>query len=253
VSEDRLIVEKQVPSKLPETQIKRVVRRHYAKLAELNQSCCGSTVEGAEEGTVPEESVASALSCGSPVSRANLQEGEVVLDLGSGGGVDVFRASKLVGRTGKVIGVDATPEMIFKARDLAEKYDYRNVEFRLGEIEHLPVEGSSIDLVISNCVLNLVPDKAVAFKEIYRALKPGGRIVISDMVATDRSKKEIDYEEWAACIAGAITTGEYRALLQQAGFQDIWYSDENHSINDSCCSMNIPAKSVTWLATKPIS
>jgi arsenite methyltransferase len=251
MSESKLTLEKHDSSKLLETQIKRVVRRHYAKLAELSQPCCGSAVERAEEDAIPAESVESALSCGSPLSQASLQGGEMVLDLGSGGGVDVFRASKLVGQNGKVIGVDATPEMIFKARDLAEKYDYKNVEFRLGEIEHLPVESDSIDLVISNCVLNLVPDKAVAFKEIYRALKPGGHIVISDMVATGVSKKEIDYEEWAACIAGAITTDEYRALLQQTGFEDIYCADESHSINESCCSMNIPAKSVTWLATKP--
>ena len=253
MSEDKQIVENLNSSKLPETEIKKVVRNHYAKLAKLSQPCCSSTTETTEESTVPAESVASALSCGSPLTQAALQVGEVVLDLGSGGGVDVFRASKLVGPSGKVIGVDSTPEMIFKARELAEKSDYRNVEFRLGEIEHLPVENSSVDLVISNCVLNLVPDKALAFKEIYRALKPGGRIVISDMVATSKSKKEIDYEEWAACIAGAITTDEYSALLQQTGFRDIQYADENHSINDSCCSMSIPAKSVTWWATKPIA
>jgi arsenite methyltransferase len=251
VSEDSPIVEKQTSTRLPETEIKRVVRQHYAKLAEANQACCGSTVEMAEVPAVPEEAAAAALSCGSPVSQADLREGEVVLDLGSGGGVDVFRASKLVGPTGRVIGVDATPEMIFKARDLAEKYDYRNVEFRLGEIEHLPIESNSIDLVISNCVLNLVPDKAAAFREIHRALKAGGRIVISDMVATGKLRKEIDYEEWAACIAGAITSDEYRDLLQRTGFENVYCSDQDHSINDSCCSMNIPAKSVTWLATKP--
>jgi arsenite methyltransferase len=253
VSEGKLTVEKQNSFKLPETQIKRAVRRHYAKLAELNQPCCGSTVERAEEDAIPVESVESALSCGSPLNQVNLQGGDIVLDLGSGVGVDVFRASKLVGPAGRVIGVDATPEMIFKARDLAEKYDYKNVEFRLGEIEHLPIENNSIDLVISNCVLNLVPDKAAAFREIYRALKPSGRIVISDTVATGSSKKEIDYEEWAACIAGAIPIGEYRALLEQTGFEEIYCADESHSINERCCPMNILAKSVTWLATKPIS
>jgi ubiquinone/menaquinone biosynthesis C-methylase UbiE len=253
VSEDKQVAENPNSSKLPETEIKKVVRDHYAKLAKLSQPCCGSTSETTEEVAVPTESVASALSCGSPLAHAALQGGEVVLDLGSGGGVDVFRASKLVGPSGKVIGVDSTPEMILKARELAEKHDYKNVEFRLGEIEHLPVESSSVDLVISNCVLNLVPDKALAFKEIYRALKPGGRIVISDMVATSKSKKEIDYEEWAACIAGAITTDEYQALLQQTGFREIQYVDENHSINESCCSQNIPAKSVTWRATRPVS
>jgi arsenite methyltransferase len=251
VSEGKLTLEDRDSSRLPETQIRRVVRRHYAKLAEPNQSCCGSRVEGTGEVMVPAESAASALSCGSPLSQVVLRGGEVVLDLGSGGGVDVFRASKLVGSSGKVIGVDATPEMIFKARDLAEKYDYGNVEFRLGEIEHLPIESNSTDLVISNCVINLVPDKAVAFREIYRALKPGGRIVISDMVATGKSRKQIDYEDWAACIAGAITTDEYRSLLQRTGFENVYCTDEEHSINDSCCSMNIPAKSVTWLATKP--
>lgn len=253
MSEDKQVVENLNSSKLPETEIKKVVRNHYAKLAARSQSCCSSTVDPTEKITVPTESVASALSCGSPLAQAALQGGEVVLDLGSGGGVDVFRASKMVGPGGKVIGVDSTPEMIFKARELAEKHDYKNVEFRLGEIEHLPVESNSVDLVISNCVLNLVPDKALAFKEIYRALKPGGRIVISDMVATSRSKKEMDYEEWAACIAGAITTDEYSALLQQTGFRDIQHADENHSINDSCCSQNIPAKSVTWRALKPVS
>jgi arsenite methyltransferase len=253
VSEDKQAVVDPNSSKLPVTEIKKVVRRHYAELAKLSQPCCTSTADmKIWDMTAPPESVASAASCGSPVTQAALQVGEVVLDLGSGGGVDVFHASKLVGAEGKVIGVDSTPEMIFKARELAEKYDYKNVEFRLGEIEHLPVESNSVDLVISNCVLNLVPDKTLAFKEIYRALKPGGRIVISDMVATTKSKKEIDYEEWAACIAGAITTDEYKAVLQQTGFRDIQYVDENHPINDSCCSMNIPAKSVTWLATKPI-
>lgn len=252
MSEDRQTVENLNSSKLLETQIKQVVRRHYAELAKLSQPCCSSTADITTEGiAVPTESVASAASCGNPLTHTVLQGGEVVLDLGSGGGIDVFRASKLVGSNGKVIGVDSTPEMIFTARELAEKYDYGNVEFRLGEIEHLPVESNSIDLVISNCVLNLVPDKTIAFKEIYRALKPGGRMVISDMVATSKSKKRIDYEEWAACIAGAITTDEYNALLQQTGFRDIHYVDENHPINDSCCSMSIPAKSVTWLATKP--
>lgn len=237
-------------SKLPETEIKRVVKHHYAELAGQSQPCCGPSGAVAAEGDSPVESVASAASCGSPLTHADVKEGEVVLDLGSGGGIDVFRASKQVGSGGTVIGVDSTPEMIFKARELAEKYDYRNVEFRLGEIEHLPIETNSVDLVISNCVLNLVPDKERAFKEIYRVIKPGGRITVSDMVATSKSPKPINYEEWAACIAGAITTEEYKTLLEQAGFQNIEYLDENHPINESCCAMSIPAKSVTWSATK---
>jgi SAM-dependent methyltransferase len=242
-----------MPPELPETEIKKVVKRHYAELAKGSQSCCTtsqSSLTGGEE-TSPAESVASAASCGSPLTHADVKEGEVVLDLGSGGGIDVFRASKQVGPNGTVIGVDSTPEMIFKARELAEKYDYVNVEFRLGEIEHLPIESDSIDLVISNCVLNLVPDKEVAFKEIYRVIKPGGRITVSDMVATSKSTKPIDYEEWAACIAGAVTLEEYAGLLERAGFQNIKHIDEDHSINDSCCDTNVPAKSVTWLGTKP--
>ncbi len=238
--------------KLPEVEIKKVVRQHYAELAKLSQPCCTSSEELAP-GEAPMESVASSASCGSPLTQAHIQEGEIVLDLGSGGGIDVFRGSKQVGPNGKVVGVDSTPEMIFKAREVAERYDYENVEFRLGEIEHLPVENNSVDLVISNCVINLVPDKRLAFQEIYRTIKPGGRIAISDMVATSKSLKPIDFEEWAACIAGAVTVEEYRILLEQTGFQNIKYLDENHPINDSCCSMNIPAKSVTWVATKPTS
>jgi arsenite methyltransferase len=238
--------------KLPLMEIKKAVREHYAELAKVSQPCCTSSEElSVSDASAPVESVASSASCGSPLSQAHIREGEVVLDLGSGGGIDVFRASKQVGPNGKVVGVDSTPEMIFKARELTEKYHYENVEFRLGEIEHLPVENNSVDLVISNCVINLVPDKGLAFKEIYRTIKPGGRIAISDMVATSKSLKPIDLEEWAACIAGAVTVDEYRTLLEQSGFQNIKYLDENHPINDSCCSMNIPAKSVTWVATKP--
>ncbi len=237
---------------LDEVQIKQAVRRRYAELAVLNEPCCGPQVTTSEEAEVPRESVASAASCGSPLAHATLRAGNVVLDLGSGGGIDVFRASKLVGPTGKVIGVDSTPEMVFKARQVAEKFGYDNVEFRLGEIEHLPVESNSIDLVVSNCVLNLVPDKTVAFKEIYRVLKPGGQISISDMVATDKrsENRAINPEDWAACIAGAITLDEYKELLKKTGFQDIKYLEEGICSDETCCSMSSPVKSVTWLASK---
>ncbi len=182
-----------------------------------------------------------------------VREGETVLDLGSGGGIDVFRASKLVGEKGKVIGLDATPEMIFRARETAKKNDYKNVEFRLGEIEHMPIEGSTVDLVISNCVLNLVPDKELAFKEIYRVLKPGGRISVSDMVATQEGRKIVNAEEWAACIAGAVTFDEYRSILDKVGFVQIEGSDESHPINQDTESMGLPVKSVAWKAAKPTS
>jgi SAM-dependent methyltransferase len=243
-------------SGLSETQVKQAVRRHYAELATKNESsCCGPSVNSALlDEDVPKESAASALSCGSPLAHANLKEGEVVLDLGSGCGIDVFRASKLAGSKGRVIGVDATPEMLFKARDLAEKHGYGNVEFRLGEIEHLPVDSGTVDLVISNCVINLVPDKRLAFKEIHRVLKPGGRIAISDMIATKKpeGEREIDPEEWAACIAGAVTLEEYAQTLRETGFREIRHLDENYSM-ESCCSTEFPVKSVTWLATKPPS
>jgi len=235
------------------TELKQAVRKHYAELATKNESCCcGPNVNAALlDETVPKESAASALSCGTPLANADLKGGEVVLDLGSGGGIDVFHASKLVGPTGRVIGVDATPEMLFKARNLAEKHGYGNVEFRLGEIEHLPVESGTVDLVISNCVINLVPDKGLAFKEIYRVLKPGGRIAISDMIATKKLEGAVDPEQWAACIAGAVTLEEYRQFLQEAGFKEIFHLDEDYTSDSSCCSTEtLPVRSVKWLATK---
>jgi arsenite methyltransferase len=235
-----------------EAEIKQAIRHRYARLATSpDRSCCS---EGTADEDVPKEALLSAASCGSPVTRASLNQGEVVIDLGSGGGIDVFRASRLVGERGKVIGIDSTPEMLFKAREVAEKYGYGNVEFRLGEIEHLPVESSSVDVVLSNCVLNLVPDKEVAFREIHRVLKRGGRLSVSDMVATsDRAKDQLrhgDPEEWASCIAGAITIAEYRELLQRAGFQGISCLDENLTSNVTCCSKESLVKSVSWLAAK---
>jgi SAM-dependent methyltransferase len=150
-----------------------------------------------------------------------------------------------------VIGLDATPEMIFRARETAKKYDYKNVEFRLGEIEHMPIKSNSVDLAISNCVLNLVPDKKLAFNEIYRVLKPDGRICVSDMVATQEARKVINPEEWAACIAGAVTFDEYRSILEKAGFVNIEGSDESHPINQEVTMKGLDVKSVTWKATKP--
>jgi arsenite methyltransferase len=233
---------------LTDEQIKNAVRERYGKLAVLNQPCCGST--STQEKDLPDEARSVVASCGSPLTNVSVREGETVLDLGSGGGIDVFRASKLVGQNGKVIGLDATPEMIFRARETARKYGYRNVEFRLGEIEHMPIESESVDLVISNCVLNLVPDKRSSFKEIYRVLKPGGKIAISDMVATQAGPKEIKPEEWAACIAGAITFEEYRDILEKTGFLDINAFDESHPIDQECMSKGLQVKSVTWHARK---
>jgi len=243
---------------LSEEEIKNAVRERYSRLAVLNQACCGNETEkqvccgsSTTEADLPTEALSVVASCGSPLAHVQVREGETVLDLGSGGGVDVFRASKLVGDKGRVIGLDATPEMIFRARETTKKYDYRNVEFRLGEIEHMPIESNSVDLVISNCVLNLVPDKKLAFKEIYRVLKPGGNICVSDMVALLETKKVIKPEEWAACIAGAVTFNEYRRTLEKTGFVNIEGSDEYHPINQEATSKGLDVKSVTWKATKP--
>jgi len=243
---------------LSDEQIKNAVRERYSRLAMQKESCCESNAESCCCGSasmidsdLPIEAVSINASCGSPLAHVQLQEGETVLDLGSGGGIDVFRASKLVGEKGKVVGLDATPEMIFRARETAKKYDYRNVEFRLGEIEHMPIASDSVDLVISNCVLNLVPDKRSAFREIYRVLKPGGKISVSDMVATEAGLRVVNPEEWAACIAGAVTYNEYRSILQETGFAGIDALDESHLINREMESTSIPVKSITWTAAKP--
>ena len=235
---------------LSEEQIKNAVRQRYGELAVLNEPCC-SCAPTEKESNLPSEAVDVGASCGSPLMHTEVGEGQVVLDLGSGGGIDVFRTSKLVGQSGRVIGLDATPEMIFRARETAKKHDYRNVEFRLGEIEHMPIESNSVDLVISNCVLNLVPDKRSAFKEIYRVLKPGGKISISDMVATQENKRILNPEEWAACIAGAVTFEEYKEILAQTGFRDIRALDETHPINEEMASKSLQVKSIAWTAQKP--
>lgn len=235
---------------LSEEQIKKAVTQRYGQLAVLNQQCCGSAVVETK-GDLPSEALSVEASCGSPLTHAQVLQGSTILDLGSGGGIDVFRASKLVGEEGKVIGLDATPEMIFRARETAKKHGYRNVEFRLGEIEHMPLEDDSVDLVISNCVLNLIPDKRLAFREIYRVIKPGGKIAISDMVATQEAQQIIKPDEWAACIAGAVTYQEYRNILEKTGFVEIRGVDESHPINDECASQGLQVKSVAWTAVKP--
>jgi len=171
---------------------------------------------------VPKEAIMG-LSCGNPTAIADLKAGEVVLDLGSGAGVDVFLAANKVGPTGKAIGVDMTKEMIDKAEEIARNYGYRNVEFRLGEMEKLPVEDESVDAIISNCVINLSPDKSKVFQEAYRALKPGGRLTVSDIVSERALPDEIktDSNAWACCIGGALEQQEYLEKIKKAGFEDI--------------------------------
>ena len=163
------------------------------------------------------------LGCGVPTRHAALQPGETVLDLGSGAGNDVFIARHEVGPEGRVIGVDMTPDMIAKARANAAKLGFANVEFRLGEIEHLPVEAGSIDVIISNCVLNLLPDKAPAFAEMFRVLRPGGRFCVSDIVATGELPEGVRNAAglYVGCIAGAMPEAEYLGLIDEAGFADV--------------------------------
>jgi ubiquinone/menaquinone biosynthesis C-methylase UbiE len=172
-----------------------------------------SVVEGANLG----------LGCGNPTAIGNLKPGEIVLDLGSGGGFDCFLAAKKVGHEGRVIGVDMTPGMLSKARENAVKMGTTNVEFRLGEIEHLPVADNSVDVIISNCVINLSPDKRQVFKDVFRVLKPGGRLAVSDVVATADMPDQM--REQAAlltgCIAGAGHIDKIRGLLKEVGFKEI--------------------------------
>jgi len=208
-----------------ETTVRKAVQERYAKLALQNECCsndccadsaCGDT----EKGPIPDEAVQIAAGCGSPLAHAELVLGQVLVDLGSGGGIDVFRASSLVGAQGRAIGIDATPEMIWRARETATKNGYTNVEFRLAEIEHIPLETESADWVVSNCVINLAPDKQEVFKEAFRILRKGGRLVVSDIVAEEPVPTEARtlMTGWAACLTGAILEGEYLDDLSKAGF-----------------------------------
>ena len=224
---------------MKDEEIRKVVRESYGKIAlqETNSCCptsgcgcgCGSTqntvsraigYSDKELSAVP-EGANLGLGCGNPTALASLKEGEVVLDLGSGAGLDCFLAADKVGENGKVIGVDMTAEMIEKARQNARKGKYQNVEFRLGEIENLPVADNSVDVVISNCVINLSPDKKRVFKETYRVLKPGGRLMISDIALLKELPPEIKSSigAYVHCVAGATTRDEYLSNIKSAGFQ----------------------------------
>jgi len=220
-------------------QIKKFVQKRYGELAKREASCCSPPcIEVCEIGgigyseeelrSVPEEAIT--LGCGNPVALASLKEGETVLDLGSGTGLDCFLASSKVGEKGRVIGVDMTSEMVDRARSIADKYGYRNVEFRLGEIENLPVEDNSVDVIISNCVINLSPEKAKVFREAYRALRPGGRIMISDLVVEGELPGEIrkSFDAWTGCIAGALEKREYLNTIKRAGFENVRIVSESH-------------------------
>lgn len=195
-------------------------------------SCCDTGSDGfeytAEQLAAIPQGADLGLGCGNPTALASLREGEVVLDLGSGGGVDCFIAANRVGKTGQAIGVDMTPEMISRARQNAEKGGYSNVDFRLGEIERLPVPDNSVDVVISNCVINLSPDKPQVFKEIYRVLKPGGRVMVSDIVLLKELPEAIkkSVEAYTGCVAGASLKEDYLAVIKGAGFKDVDIASE---------------------------
>lgn len=198
-----------------ETTIRQAVREHYAAAAAGccgDASCCAGPAEEAGLSDVP------SFGCGSPVEAADLRPGEVVLDLGSGRGLDAFRAAERVGPAGRVLGVDMTPEMVWRARADAGRLGFSEVEFRLGEIEHLPLPDAAVDVALSNCVINLTPDKDGVFSEAYRVLRSGGRLVVADMVRTRPRAGAPDAAAWAACLDGAEEEGVYLERIRRAGF-----------------------------------
>ncbi len=218
-------------------QVRQVVRKQYGEVAESESccsgpSCCGTSSPAAVSqalGYSADETAAvpaganMGLGCGNPQAIANLKPGETVLDLGSGGGFDCFLAARQVGDSGRVIGIDMTPAMLSKARANAEKGGFTNVEFRLGEIEHLPVADRAVDVIISNCVINLSPDKPRVFRECFRVLEPGGRLAISDVVAFAELPAHIqeDMALLTGCMAGATPISELADMLHDAGFESV--------------------------------
>lgn len=235
-------------------EVTKTVRKRYANIAKQSGSCCSTGSSGASKtsaccstanvatvqdisksigysdtdvNSVP-EGANLGLGCGNPVALASLKEGEVVLDLGSGAGFDCFLAASRVGPQGKVIGVDMTPEMLDKARENVRQGNYQNVEFRLGEIENLPVADNSVDVIISNCVINLSQDKPKVFKEAFRVLKPGGRLMVSDIVLLGDLPREIlnSVEAYVGCIAGASKKIDYLEAIKAAGFTQVEVVDE---------------------------
>jgi len=220
---------------MDDRDIKRVITERYGKIARGEETfCCPScgptttdqclAVGYTEEDLrlVPELAILG-VGCGNPTALADLKEGETVLDLGSGAGIDVFLAAKKVGKHGRAIGVDMTGDMIAKGNFLAEQHGFGNVEFRLGDIEHLPVTSGTVDIVISNCVINLTPDKLASFKEVYRVLKPGGRILIADLVTAGELPEEVRQSAaaWADCLAGALEKEVYLETIRRAGFAQV--------------------------------
>jgi arsenite methyltransferase len=230
---------------LEDKKVRKVVREGYAKIAKQESSCCAPTNSCCGSANVAQdisknigytdedlkvvpEGANLGLGCGNPIALAGLKEGETVLDLGSGAGLDCFLSAKKVGENGKVIGIDMTSEMVEKARENATKGDFKNVEFRLGEIENLPVADNSVDVIVSNCVINLSPDKQRVFNEAFRVLKSGGRLMVSDIVLLKELPDMIrnSVEAYIGCLSGAIKKDEYLQMIKKAGFQQVDVIDE---------------------------
>ena len=252
---------------MKESKVKDYVKKSYGEIAKNAGSCgsscgcgCGpsSTDLSLQIGyskneldDIPEASNMG-LGCGNPTALASLKEGETVLDLGSGGGIDAFLAAKKIGETGNVIGVDMTKEMVQKAKINAQKYDYKNVEFRLGEIENLPVDDNSVDVIISNCVINLSPNKEKVFREAYRVLKPSGRILVSDIVTEGVLPEDVkkSMSAWAGCVAGAQEKNQYLATIRNAGFEKVNIVSESNISLDISKELNGKITSVQVEAYK---
>jgi arsenite methyltransferase len=234
-------------SELPaDKNIKEIVKDRYGKIATGSGCGCGSGCQPMPDSSVDDiskglgysdadlaavpEGANLGLGCGNPLAFSSLKEGEVVLDLGSGAGFDSFLAARKVGTTGKVIGVDMTPEMIVKAAANAKSGGYDNVQFLLGDIEALPLPDNSVDMAISNCVINLVPNKDKVFRELYRVLRPGGRFMVSDLVLLKELPERVraSVEAYVGCVAGAILKDQYLAVIRAAGFEDVRIVDESH-------------------------
>jgi ubiquinone/menaquinone biosynthesis C-methylase UbiE len=262
---------------LTEQEVKQIVKEGYTKRINQGSSCCGGSItenitdkmkgtlvkiagySSEELKSIPSDAVENSFGCGNPLAFAGVKEGQTVLDIGSGAGIDCFIASKKVGPKGKVIGIDMTPAMIEKARENARKSGITNVEFKLGDADNIPVENSSVDWVISNCVINLAPDKDKVFKEIYRILKPGGNVSISDIVVSQELPDKIvnDFQLLIGCIAGAIKESDYLEKMRNAGLENVqvinrlvYESSQIENLfgsDEGCCGGEAPLELKKWM------
>ncbi len=250
-------------------QIREAVREHYAELAQAQPACCapescsGPTEEVVEKigysvedvSSLPQGAEVISLGCGNPLAFSEIREGEVVLDIGSGAGMDAILAARKVGEKGRIIGLDMTPQMIERATKTARAAGVDEiVEFRLGEMEDMPIDDESVDLIISNCVVNLSPDKERVFREAYRVLKPGGRMLVSDLVSSNLPDAlRDDLTAWAQCLAGTVEEAEYLRLIGQAGFEDVTVVNRVDAtpslLGTDCCAPSADRSSSTRISS----